>query len=258
MFLIDPPPSEGDLRFQIAGFPIRIHPFFWISTCLLAMGGETSPGELITWVAVVLVSILVHELGHAFTQRYYGGHPRITLYAFGGLAACDDCDRSPRSQILISLAGPAAGFLLALLLLAVLNLAGHRAGLTTSEGFQQLRAGLGDIVGGGLLGVDVYWKSLGTENANLLVWDLFFVNIYWGAINLLPIYPLDGGQVSREVCTLVGSPRKGITLSLQISIAFGAAVAVYGMLQWHFFLALFFGYLAYSNFRTFQAYRASW
>ena len=64
-------------------------------------------------------------MGHAFLQRYYGGHPWITLYSFGGLASCNDCDRSPRSQILISLAGPVAGFLLAGLVIVVLRLTGH-------------------------------------------------------------------------------------------------------------------------------------
>ena len=41
-------------------------------------------------------------------------------YSFGGLASCDDCDRSPRSQILISLAGPVAGFLFAAVSIVIL------------------------------------------------------------------------------------------------------------------------------------------
>ena len=81
--------------------------------------------EFLIWVAVVFVSILVHELGHAFTQRHFGGHPWITLHALGGLASCDDCDRRPSSQILISLAGPAAGFLLAAVIVMILAATGH-------------------------------------------------------------------------------------------------------------------------------------
>ena len=73
----------------------------------------------------MFVSILVHELGHAFVQRYFGGRPWITLYGFGGLASCNDCDRSPRSQIIISLAGPLAGFLFAVVVMIGVWLAGH-------------------------------------------------------------------------------------------------------------------------------------
>ena len=101
MLLGEPAPTQADLHFRLFGFPVRVHPFFWVVSLLLGMGGRDRPirSNVLIWVAVVFVSILVHELGHAFMQRYYGGHPWITLYGFGGLASCNDCDRSPRSQI---------------------------------------------------------------------------------------------------------------------------------------------------------------
>ena len=76
---------------------MRVSPWFWVITVLLGLNtdGQTPPLELIIWIAVVFVSILVHELGHAFTQRHFGGQPWITLYGMGGLASCDDCDRRP-------------------------------------------------------------------------------------------------------------------------------------------------------------------
>ena len=115
MLLGEPPPTQADLHFRVFGIPVRVHPLFWIVTLFLGLAAARRPirCETLIWVAVVFVSILVHELGHALMQRYFGGHPWITLYGFGGLASCNDCDRSPRSQILISLAGPVAGFLLA-------------------------------------------------------------------------------------------------------------------------------------------------
>jgi len=70
----------------------------------------------------VFVSILVHELGHAFTMRYFGQDARVVLYMMGGLAIPESSPwrassgrrvRGPLSQILISAAGPGAGFLLA-------------------------------------------------------------------------------------------------------------------------------------------------
>jgi stage IV sporulation protein FB len=68
---------------RIAGFPVRIEATFFLLAAILGQGRS---GELIlAWIAVVFVSILVHELGHAFSLRAFGDTPRITLHAFGGL-----------------------------------------------------------------------------------------------------------------------------------------------------------------------------
>lgn len=260
MFLYEPPPSQGDLHFRLFGFPIRIHPWFWISTFLFGLngGGETAPAELLTWVAVVFVSILVHELGHAVLQRHFGGHPWITLHAAGGLASCSDCDRRPLPQILISLAGPFAGFLLAAITMLAINLSGHRGGV--SFGSHQILwdpAADGEPLGLPIAGMRFYWAALATDGANRLVQMLLFVNVLWGLVNLLPIYPLDGGRVSRELFML-GNPRRGIVASLWLSAIAAAGMAAFGWLQWHsFYTAIFFGYLAYGSYATIRAYQAS-
>ena len=48
---------------------------------------EIKPLHSFIWLAVVTVSILIHELGHAVAIRYYGYRPWITLYGLGGLAS---------------------------------------------------------------------------------------------------------------------------------------------------------------------------
>ena len=258
MLLSEPPPSQGDLHFRIYGFPVRVHPMFWLVTAIMGFQsgeeGGTPPGELLSWVAVVFVSILIHELGHAVLQRRYGGHPWITLYGLGGLASCDDCDRSPRSQIIISLAGPLAGFLLAGAVVLLMGLSGHPIAFEWGE--RALGAmTLTDPKGFALFRLWVYWESLASPLANDVVFDALWINVMWGAINLLPIYPLDGGRVAREVFTLQ-HPRRGIVQSLQISAIVAIAMAIVGALAWKsLFTALMFGYLAYSNYQTLQAYR---
>jgi stage IV sporulation protein FB len=92
---------------------------------------------------------------------------------------------------------------------------------------------------------------------NLAIFYLLQVNILWGIINLLPIYPLDGGQVARELFTL-NHPRRGIVQSLWLSIGAAAAVALYGLSQNLIFTALMFGYLAYANYQTLHAYVQRW
>src|SRR6185436_11971377 len=128
MLLGEPPPTQADVHFRLFGIPIRVHPYFWIVSLIMGaggIGGKAEPVDALVWVVVVFISILVHELGHAFMQRTYGGHPWITLYGLGGLASCNDCDRSPRRQIIISLAGPIAGFLLAAVILLAMRLTGQ-------------------------------------------------------------------------------------------------------------------------------------
>lgn len=255
MLLAEPPPSQGDLHFRLFGIPVRVHPFFWLMTVVLALGGEElRPGELISWVAVVFVSVLIHELGHAFTQRHFGGRPWITLHGIGGLASCEDCDDRPSSQILIALAGPAAGFLLAAVTLICLALAGARPGSTVDFAGWTLSE-FERVSNVSLLGGAIYWDRFSTPATDDLVRSLLGVNILWGLVNLLPIYPLDGGRVSRELCTL-RSARGGIILSLRISMVAAALMTAVGLIAWQsIFTALMFGYLAYTSYSTLQAYQ---
>ena len=257
MFLFEPPRTAGDLHFRLFGIPVRIHPFFWVSAVILGFRpGGTPPTELILWILAVVVSILVHELGHAFMQRRYGGSPWITLHGFGGLASCDACDNRPGPRIAIALAGPAAGFVLAAIVAAAVKLSGHVLGWTWSEGFPGARAGLSESYGLRLLGGTLYWQPLGSPAGNLLLAYLLQINIAWGLINLLPIYPLDGGQVMREVFTL-RQPRQGIVASLRLSMMAAGAMALLGLLAWDsLYMALLFGYLAYESYRGLQQYQA--
>ncbi|MBK6647729.1 MAG: hypothetical protein IPG44_18635 [Anaerolineales bacterium] len=66
-------PTRFDLQFSIAGIPVRVHPLFWVIALLL---GSNSGHSLmvVVWIIVVFISILIHELGHAFAFRRYG-HP---------------------------------------------------------------------------------------------------------------------------------------------------------------------------------------
>ncbi len=258
MLLREPSPTQADLHFQLFGFPVRVHPYFWLITVLLGLNGSSTPPEqLVIWAAVLFVSILVHELGHAFMQRHYGGRPWITLYAMGGLASCDDCDRQTRSQVFISLAGPFAGFLLALLVIMAVRLAGHPIGFLgpwTQPSLESVGLEQASLLSTPL--VTIYWLPFESSSVNYLVSQLLWVNILWGCVNLLPIYPLDGGHVARELCQ-VWRPRQGIVLSLQISALCAGAMAILGLMSGELFVAIFFGYFAYMSYRTLKAYQAS-
>ena len=258
MILAEPAPSQGDLHFHLLGIPVRVHPFFWVISLLIGLQGDPMPAKVVLWVVAMFVSILIHELGHALVQRYFGGQPRIVLHGMGGLAICGDCDRSPRSQILISLAGPAAGFAFAVILLIGVNLAGHQLRCDFWGHFFGSKVGdLEQIDGISILGVTYFWDLFRSPLVNHVLKDFLWINILWGAVNLLPIYPLDGGQVTRELC-LVGNPREGMILSLRISMIAAIVMALFGLVAWQsLFVAIMFGYFAFSSYKTMEAYRTS-
>ena len=85
MLLGEPPQTQYDLRFHVFGIPVRVHPWFWAIVVILGIsgGGKTPPIDLLIWVGCVFVSILVHELGHAFTALAYGWKPGSRCMVLG-------------------------------------------------------------------------------------------------------------------------------------------------------------------------------
>lgn len=241
MLIGEPPRSQGDLNFTVLGIPVRIHPFFWIIAFLLGIGasrdreGQVDPASMLLWICVVFVSILVHELGHALTARKYGRQPWITLYGLGGLASYGGGNIAPRDRIRILLAGPGAGFLFAAVVLAGIVASGHQIELRPH-----------------IMPVRFEFYE-GSRYLNILILDLLFVNIVWGVLNLLPVYPLDGGQITREIL-VEKQPYEGVKLSLWISVVTAGALAVVALVYGELFVTLMFGYLAYTSYATLQAY----
>jgi Zn-dependent protease len=237
VILNEPPRSPYDLNFRLLGIPVRVHPMFWLVAVLLGLGGNQDPVPILMWVGVVFVSILVHELGHALTARWYGWEPWITLHSFGGLASYQPTFHDPKSRIVITLAGPGAGFLLAAAIAAAIAASGHR-----------LEFGWPDFV------LPVLFEPYESRPLNMLIIDLLYVNIFWGLVNLLPVYPLDGGQISQELFQLA-NPRDGLRQSLWLSVVTAAVVGVLAYVRLgDMFLALFFGYMAYTSYLTLTAY----
>src|SRR5688500_16092574 len=97
MILAEPPRTQYDVHFVLAGVPVRIHPLFWLVSLLLGLpreadplpGGPSPAVIVIIWMLALFVSILVHEMGHAFAIRHFGWEPRVVLYMLGGLAMWD-------------------------------------------------------------------------------------------------------------------------------------------------------------------------
>jgi len=255
MFSLEPQRTDYDVNFHAFGFPVRVHPLFWLVGLMLGASGlwndqgkviPNAAVHLLSWISVMFVSILIHELGHALIMRRYGQSSRIVLYMLGGLAIPENsftsfagptARRTHNDNILISVAGPAAGFLLAALTaLLIVGLGGRfHLQLANFPFFYQF-----------ILPLDVNYSL------QVVIGDLLFMNIFWGLLNLLPIFPLDGGQVARELFEKA-DPWHGIVRSLWLSIFVAGGVAIG---SWVYFdsrlMPLMFISLAATNYMMLQ------
>jgi len=243
-FFQSPPPTRYDLNFSLAGISIRVHPLFW----LLAIFLGSSSGDILQilmWVLVVFVSIVAHEMGHALAFRRYGVDSHIVLQYMGGLTIPEAAPwgsswasvaPTPGQQIVISLAGPFAGFLLAVLVIGGVIFTGGSIGFSLLFGvipIPQLTA-----------------LSFGGNVLRLFVVMMLWVNVFWGLINLLPVFPLDGGQVARNVL-IQYDPFDGARKSVWLSIITGAVIALAAFfLLSSVYMALLFGILAFQSYQS--------
>ncbi len=231
-------PTPYDWRFYIFGIFTRVHPLFWAVSLYMGWPSRDNgwvqaigTNELmiaLMWTICVFVSILVHELGHALTARYFGWQPEIVLYHFGGLAMYTPTwGHTTKRSILISLNGPNAGFLL-----------------------YGVVAGIHSLIPDRVL--------IDKPAVELLFIYLEHINLWWGLINLLPVYPLDGGQVCREVL-IYFKPRSGHELAMKIGILTGGGMAFYGFSTGSRFLGILFAVLAFNCFQMLQRHqRGPW
>jgi len=178
---------------KIFGIPVKIDPSFLFVCAVLAYSRLSQPKLLIEWLIVIFVSILVHELGHALVVRLFGMSPQILLYSMGGLTSwTDEKGISHAKRVAISLAGPFAGFLFG----GIVFLSGYKF-------------------------PDLFADQFGKQT----FFDLMFVNLGWGIFNLLPILPLDGGNVAYSIEQMVTKKSNGvITRALSLLIAAGVGL----------------------------------
>lgn len=243
MLLQVPPPTQFDLRFSIFGIPVRVHPLFWVIGLLLGSGSNGLTGAII-WVVVIFISILVHELGHAFAFRRFGQDSHVILHFAGGLTVPESVPwgggyanvrLTSNEQVFVSLAGPGAGFLL--------------AAATLSTGFFMG----GSIVTSYLLGfIPIPLVLFQNDILNQIFISFLWVNIFWGFVNLIPVYPLDGGHVARHIL-IQRDPLAGLRTSLWISVISGGLAAIIGLLFLDsVYMGVLFGFLAFQSFQALQ------
>jgi Zn-dependent protease len=231
-------PTPYDLRFSLLGIPVRVHPLFWLFSAMMGWDAD-DPNRTLLWIACVFVSILVHEFGHALSANAFGWPPEVVLYSFGGYAAFHPTFGHTRGRsVLILLAGPGAGFVLFGVIWCVTQLLLAQQVLSDDPRFL-----IGDPT-----------ASTGLRYLSFVLVQMEFINLWWGLVNLLPVFPLDGGQIARNVLTGL-RPREGLELSLKLSLLVGGGVAAYFFMEHRTYAGILFAALAIESLQNLQGTR---
>ncbi|MBF8262920.1 MAG: hypothetical protein HW387_585 [Parachlamydiales bacterium] len=190
--------------------PIAIQPFFWLFAAMIGyINSQTLVGTLI-WIGIILISVLFHEFGHALTAVAFRQKAQIQLVSLGGLTTYQGPKLKFWQQFIIVLDGPLAG--IALFFIASLI----------------LKIPLPPVLYG-------------------IVAMIRIVNLFWSILNLLPVLPLDGGQLLR--IALEGFfGVKGFRASLIIGMGFAVLLSFYFFIAQSFLIGAFFFLFAFQSF----------
>jgi Zn-dependent protease len=152
------------LRFRIGSIPVQIELFFFLTVLILGVPEQDFGARyLLLWGAVAIVSVFLQELVHALLIKWrLHTDPEIVLHYLGA-ATYNPRGYTPRQKVFFHLAP-------AVLLLAVIGIPAR-----------------------------IWYESIDvTSRSDIFMWrlayDIYFVNFWWSVANIVPVWPLDGGQ----------------------------------------------------------------
>ena len=205
-------------RFRLGSIPVEVHPSHLLVSAMLAWSSMASAQDgwpfrqvegapalghasamvvyILSWMLIVFVSVLIHELGHALASRLFGYRPSIALVWMGGhTVPTDQPGPLPwKRNLLITAAGPFFGLML---------------GVASGVAFAFLKG-----------------RSPGLD---FFLFTFAIANLFWAVLNMLPVLPLDGGQITATLATRVFGPRRGIVLAQGLALLVCVAAVVYGL-----------------------------
>ncbi|MEO5913570.1 MAG: site-2 protease family protein [Luteolibacter sp.] len=233
------------IRFSLFGIPVEVQPFFWIVMALLGRADRADSREdflaVALFVIAAFISVLIHELGHALTGRKLGGgYASIILTSFGGLAMNQGGRFTRHQRFLMIAAGPGAGFAFLLAILVTLSLIFDSTDVIAFASRH-------------LFGQGIPFKTFELMDflekkpfIHFFLADLLLINFWWGVLNLLPIMPLDGGQIT----DIYVKPQRRVFL---IGLVAATAMSLFGFLKLGLYPGFFFGYFAWINYQNMKS-----
>jgi len=162
---------------QLFGIGIYIHwTFFLLPLWAVLNRGDSGVGVgfLLGLIGAIFGCVVLHELGHALTARYFGiGTRDITLFPIGGVARLERMSEKPWEEFWIAVGGPAVNVAIAVALVFLLI---------------------------GLALVDT--ALVGNSPVGNFLFCLLAGNIIMILFNMVPAFPMDGGRVFRSVLSM--------------------------------------------------------
>ena len=158
--------------FQVGGINVMLH-WSWFLVAIIEIQQRSGQYSSPLWNALEYLAlfglVLLHEFGHALACRQVGGQASyILLWPLGGVALVSPPPR-PGATLWCLAAGPLVNVVLALVFLGI-GLVTHVTGVLSA-----------------------------CPNLDKLFTMVALINLILLAFNLLPIYPLDGGQILRAL-----------------------------------------------------------
>ncbi|SPF37938.1 Peptidase M50 [Candidatus Sulfotelmatobacter kueseliae] len=197
------PTRQGSIHlFRFSGIDLYLH-WSWFVVALFEIRGGMGTYSSVAWnlleyLALFLI-VTLHEFGHALACRQVGGRAnQIVLWPLGGVAYVDPPPR-PGATLWSIAAGPLVNVALIPVLLIL---------VTTSRSLGWAKA---------------------VPDADSLLGMVWWINSRLLIFNMLPIYPLDGGQILRSLLWFV----LGRARSLMVAVILGfLSVAFIGFALW--------------------------
>tara|TARA_R110002096_G_scaffold436100_2_gene667769 strand:+ start:20297 stop:21361 length:1065 start_codon:yes stop_codon:yes gene_type:complete len=217
----------GLYLFSLARIPVSVSGWYFALIAYYAYSAGPARGLL--FGLCVTVSLLVHEFGHALVARHYRLDPEVLLHGLGGLCSHKPAN-SNRHDAFIIAAGPFAGlFFGGLVYLAQEAMWSYRPDL-----------------------------MYGNEPLQLTFSFFLYITIIWNIANLLPLWPLDGGQLFRLLMVRLLKPSQAERATHYVGIAVGAVVLSLTVAYLSSpFLIIIVGFLMYKNFTQLNAVTSS-
>ena len=206
--------------FSVRGIDVRLHFTFplillWGAFQFGVAGGSMS-SALFGVIAVSLLFVLVtlHEFGHSFAAMYYKVPVKqIVLSPIGGVAQLQHIPDNPVQEFVISIAGPAVNFVIAVLMALFIPILGL--------GATDFMTALSGTAGLTITAVFAY---------------VFAYNIFLALFNLIPAFRLDGGRVFRALLAMKLDYGQATNIAAAVGKALAVMMGLYGLLNGGIFM----------------------
>jgi len=206
------PTRQGSLRlFRFAGIDLFLH-WSWFLVAFYGISTRAKSYSSLVWPVLdyltLFAIVLLHEFGHALACRQVGGKAdQIVLWPLGGVAYVAPPPR-PGATLWSIAAGPLVNVILAPFLTIAAVLA-HNSGLADTM-----------------------------PNAAVFVIDICIINYALLIFNLLPIYPLDGGQILRSLLWFVLGRARSLMVAAVIGFLGVGGLIIFSVLKRQLWLGI--------------------